>query len=175
MLKDAGRILIVGAGPTGIGAAYRLKKLGYTNFKVLEELTDLLGGALGYLLALLPPLRRALAGEATLDARARRRAAAAFLDQEVFRTRDRTGILLFLSLFERRVVLLADAGIHQAVKEGAWEEITRKLARGIRDGRPGPALVEAIGACGELLASHGVARQADDQDELPNALRLEKE
>jgi protoporphyrinogen oxidase len=36
MLKDAGRILIIGAGPTGIGAAYRLKKLGYTNFKVIE-------------------------------------------------------------------------------------------------------------------------------------------
>ena len=36
MLKDAGRILIIGAGPTGIGAAYRLKKLGYTNFKVVE-------------------------------------------------------------------------------------------------------------------------------------------
>jgi protoporphyrinogen oxidase len=35
-MKDAGRILIIGAGPTGIGAAYRLRKLGYTNFKVLE-------------------------------------------------------------------------------------------------------------------------------------------
>jgi protoporphyrinogen oxidase len=36
MVRDAGRILIVGAGPTGIGAAYRLKKLGYENFRVLE-------------------------------------------------------------------------------------------------------------------------------------------
>lgn len=36
MLKDAGRILIIGAGPTGIGAAYRLRKLGYTNFRVIE-------------------------------------------------------------------------------------------------------------------------------------------
>jgi protoporphyrinogen oxidase len=36
VLKDAGRILIIGAGPTGIGAAYRLRKLGYTNFEVIE-------------------------------------------------------------------------------------------------------------------------------------------
>jgi protoporphyrinogen oxidase len=36
MVKEAGRILIVGAGPTGLGAAYRLKKLGYTNFEVVE-------------------------------------------------------------------------------------------------------------------------------------------
>lgn len=134
-----------------------------------------LGGAVGYLLALLHPVRRWMAGEATLDARARRRAAVAFLEQEVFGTRERTGILLFVSLFERRVVLLADSGIHQQVEEEAWEEITRRLARGIREGRPGPAMVEAIRACGELLERHGVERRSDDRDELTNELRRERE
>ncbi|HEY2292548.1 MAG TPA: hypothetical protein VGM86_17755 [Thermoanaerobaculia bacterium] len=134
-----------------------------------------LGGAIGYLLALIAPVRRWMAGEHTLDARARRRAAVAFLEQEVFRTRDRTGILLFVSLFERRVVLLADSGIHQKVEEGDWETITRKLAKGIRSGRPGPALVEAIRACGELLERHGVERRADDTDELSDELRRERE
>jgi putative membrane protein len=162
-------------GPMAAFAVYRWGSIWGFSPEVWIALPAPIGGALGYLLALLPPLRRALAGEHLLDARARRRAAAAFLDQEIFRTRQRTGILLFISLFERRVVLLADTGIHQAVQEGAWEEITGKLARGIREGRTGPALVEAIGACGELLKSHGVERQSDDQDELPNALRLEKE
>jgi putative membrane protein len=134
-----------------------------------------LGGAIGYLLALIAPVRRWMAGEHTLDARARRRAAVAFLEQEVFRTRDRTGILLFVSLFERRVVLLADSGIHQKVEEGDWETITRKLAKGIRSGRPGPALVEAIRACGELLERHSVERRADDTDELSDELRRERE
>ena len=134
------------------------------------------GGAVGYLLtAWLPPVRRWMAGAVVLEARARLRAAAAFLEQEVFRTRDRTGILLFLSLFERRVVLLADSGIHQKVEEGQWEEITRRLASEIRGGRPGPGLVDAIRACGELLERHGVARRADDQDELSNELRRERE
>ncbi len=36
-MKDMGKILIIGAGPTGIGAAYRLKELGYENFIVLES------------------------------------------------------------------------------------------------------------------------------------------
>jgi putative membrane protein len=134
-----------------------------------------LGGAAGYLLALIDPVRRWMAGEHILDLRARRRAAVAFLDQEVFRTRDRTGILLFLSLFERRVVLLADSGIHQKVEEGAWEAITGRLAQGIRSGRPAPALIEAIRACGEILERHGVERRADDTDELSDELRREKE
>jgi putative membrane protein len=134
-----------------------------------------LGGAAGYLLALIAPVRRWMVGEHTLDARARRRAAVAFLDQEVFRTRDRTGILLFVSLFERRVVLLADSGIHQKVEEGAWEAITGRLAQGIRSGRPAPALIEAVRACGELLERHGVERRADDTDELSDELRRERE
>ena len=139
-------------------------------------LPALIGGGVGYLLtAGMPPVRRWMAGEHVLEARTRLRAAAAFLEQEVFRTRQRTGILLFLSLFERRVVLLADSGIHQKVEEERWEAITRRLAEGIRSGRPGPALVEAIRACGELLEKHGVERQADDQDELSNELRREKD
>jgi protoporphyrinogen oxidase len=46
--RDAGRILIVGAGPTGIGAAYRLKKLGYTNFRVIEASSTAGGLASSY-------------------------------------------------------------------------------------------------------------------------------
>lgn len=37
MLEEAEKIIIIGAGPTGIGAAYRLKELGYNNFVVLEK------------------------------------------------------------------------------------------------------------------------------------------
>src|SRR6185295_7894052 len=74
--------------------------------------TSIWGIPLAWWIALLPPVRRWMAGDQVLEERARRRAAVAFLEQEVFRTRDRTGILLFLSLFERRVVLLADTGIH---------------------------------------------------------------
>jgi protoporphyrinogen oxidase len=43
MTKDAGRILIVGAGPTGMGAAFRLEELGYTNF-LLVDASDRAGG-----------------------------------------------------------------------------------------------------------------------------------
>jgi len=134
------------------------------------------GGAAAYLLsAFLPPLRRWLAGEHVLEARASSRAAAAFLDQEVFHTENRTGILLFVSLFERRVVLLADSGIHQKVETGQWESITRRLATEIRHGRPGPALVEAIRECGEVLARHHVDILPGDRNELSDELRREKD
>jgi putative membrane protein len=135
-----------------------------------------LGGAAAYLLAaFLPPLRRWLTGEHVLEARVRRRAATAFVDQEVFHTENRTGILLFVSLFERRVVLLADSGIHQKVEEGQWESITRRLASEIRHDRPGPALVAAIRACGDVLARHHVEIRPGDRNELSDELRRERD
>lgn len=130
------------------------------------------GGALGFLLtAYVPAVKRWMAGDALLDLRTRQRAEMAFLEQEVFRTRERTGILLFLSLFEHRVVVLGDSGINQKVEPGQWDGIVRTVVHGIRDGRPGEALASAIRQCGELLERHGVAIRPDDRDELPNELR----
>ncbi|HEX5759718.1 MAG TPA: hypothetical protein VF121_11025 [Thermoanaerobaculia bacterium] len=129
------------------------------------------GAALGWLLALLPAVRRALIGREAMERRVRRRAAVAFLEEEVFTTRDRTGILLFLSLFEHRVVVLGDAGINQRVEEAEWRDIVRTVTEGIRAGRPGAAVAAAVRECGALLERHGVARRPDDADELENVVR----
>ena len=130
------------------------------------------GGAVGFLLtAYVPAVKRWMAGDGLLDLRTRQRAEMAFLEEEVFRTRDRTGILLFLSMFEHRVVVIGDSGINQKVEQGQWDGIVKTVAAGIRAGRPGEALVEGIRQCGELLERHGVAIQPDDRDELSNELR----
>ncbi len=136
----------------------------------------LAGGALGYLAAAaIRPFKLALAGAAKVEHRVRQRAAAAFLEHEVFKTRSRTGVLIFLSLLERRVVVLADAGINARVGQHEWDAIVAGIAAGIRDGRPGRALAEAIGRCGELLERDHLARAADDADELPDRLQMREE
>ena len=61
-------------------------------------------GAAGFSSAAL----RLFAGHAILDRRVAQRAAEAFTSEEVFATRDRTGILLFVSLAEHRVLVMAD-------------------------------------------------------------------
>jgi putative membrane protein len=139
-------------------------------------LPPLAGAALGLLaVALVPPLRRALVASSDLEEAVSHRAALAFLEQEVFRTAERTGILIFLSLFERRVVVLGDAGINRAVAQEEWQAIVDEIVAGIRAGTPGAALARAIGRSGELLERHRVERRADDRDELPDHLRIKPE
>jgi putative membrane protein len=130
------------------------------------------GGALGLLAVhLAPGLRRRLAGAEQIEARTRQRAAAAFVEQEVFATAGRTGILIFLSLFERRVVVLADSGIHARVADGEWEAMVTRIVSGIRRGDPGAALAAAIRDCGGLLVRHGLRHPAGRGNELTDGLR----
>lgn len=132
-------------------------------------LPALAGLAMGLLaVRWIPPLRRALVPPATLDRRTELRAAAAFVEAEVFATRNRTGILLFVSTFEHRVVILADNGIHARVEQEVWDGVAADLAAGIRAGRGGDALVAAVERCGRILEEAGVPLRPDDVDELPN-------
>jgi putative membrane protein len=133
-----------------------------------------LGCALGFVLAhFLPAARRLLVDARTQELCVRRRAELAFLHEEVFSTRDRTGILILVSLLERRVVVLGDAGINAAVEQREWDSIVAGIVAGIRAGAPARALVDGIGACGRLLERRGVAIRHDDTDELRDDLRTE--
>lgn len=113
--------------------------------------------------------RRWLAGRERLDEMVESRAFEAFVRHGVHRTRDRSGVLILVALFERRVRILADEGIHAAVPAETWDALAAETARAMRGGRPGPALRAAVERCGELLAAHGPRRRADDRNELPDA------
>jgi putative membrane protein len=137
------------------------------------SLPAVVGAAAGYVTARwVAPVRRWLVPSDVLELRVRRRAMTAFVEDEVFATRDRTGILLFVALFEHRVVVLGDEGINRAVDPGEWNGIVETLVDEIRAGRLVDGLVEAIEACGELLVRHQVDIRPDDIDELSNEPRI---
>lgn len=127
-------------------------------------------GALGGLvLARVPRLRRTLAGE-ELDQRVDLVAAREFLARNVFRTAERTGVLLFVSLFERQVRVIADEGVYAAVPRPRWDELAAAVAREMRDAggesTAGAALLRAVEAAGALVVEHGPRRRPGDVNEL---------
>jgi len=93
-----------------------------------------------------------------------------FLEQEIFNTRQRTGILLFISFEEREVVLMADSGINENVEQLEWDNLVSTLLGRIKNKKTAEGIAEAIKACGELLLSKGFKKTDDDINELPDHL-----
>lgn len=137
----------------------------------------LLGAALlgGAIVELAPPLKRLLAGGRYLDRRVHQRALQAFVEEEVFETRARTGILLFVALFEHRIEVLGDSGINEKVSEDEWAEIVLRLRHSLRDGRLADGLVDAIAMCGDLLERSGVGIHHDAPNEISDSVRLRRD
>ena len=128
---------------------------------------------LGALLALtIPGFKRLLIPGNMLQQRVDERAALAFIDEEVFSTRERTGILIFISLSEHRVRILGDTGINARVKQEEWDTVVALIIDAIRNGAAAEGMLEAIGKCGALLERHGVEIRPDDSDELDNRIRF---
>lgn len=126
----------------------------------------------GLLTAFVPILKRALIPDAMEQQRVDERAAMAFLEEEVFATRERTGILIFLSLFERRVCILGDKGINELVQKEEWDEIVQIIVQSMKNNAPAEGMLEAIWKCGQLLERRGVEIRPDDSNELDDTLRV---
>lgn len=135
----------------------------------------LCGLAGGLIAAFVPPVRRVLAGADAMTRNVHRYAMKAFVEEEVFDTRERTGILLFISLFEHRIEVLGDAGINRLVSSDEWAEVVERIRDGIKAGRFADGLVEGITMCGHLLEKSGVEVREDDTDELANRVRFRRD
>ena len=135
-------------------------------------LPAVVGSGLGYVLAGIDAVGRRLIPVDHLERSARLRAESAFLEEEIFNTRDRTGILVFLALFEHQAVILADEGIHRRVPKDEWLHLVDDLVAGIKAGRAPEALRKTLTSCGDVLERYEVELRPDDEDELSDAPRI---
>lgn len=120
-----------------------------------------------YLLGRYPSLLRRSIPKKEAASLVHEAALAHFTVRGLCETRDRTGILIYISELEHRIEILADRGIHSVVGETYWEDQVRHIVEGIRRDRAGEALCEAIRQMGEKLAALFPARH-DDTNELGN-------
>jgi len=117
----------------------------------------------------LPDLKRRLIHPDELTAEVKEKALVSFIEHGLHNTRDRTGILILISLFEHRVQILADSGINAKVPEHTWEEVDDIIVEGLKTGNACNAVCQAVERCGELLQEH-FPRKHDDTNELPNLI-----
>jgi len=117
------------------------------------------------------PLRFELVPSAVKRGRAHRAAIEQFVIRRVAHTKNRTGILIFVSLAERYARIIADDGIAEKVGNAEWQAAIDALVSHMRDGRIAEGFIAAIERCGAVLAAH--APPGDGPlNELPDRLYL---
>lgn len=129
---------------------------------------------IGILVPLLIPITRlSFISDSKVNHRVLTKARDIFLQEEVFKTVDRTGILIYISKFEHIVEVLGDSGINSKIEQKDWDYVVGLILNGIKNDKPVDGLVQAIDACKKLLLDNEFIVREDDTDELSNEIRIE--
>lgn len=130
----------------------------------------LLGFLVGYAVTMRSDTLRRLATRAkSRRARVEAAARAAFVDQGIGRTRDRTGVLVYVSMLERRAGVVADLALHDKGLTSVLDELTSTLDEAL--GRADfAAFIAGLEALGPRLAP-ALPRAEDDENELPDEVQ----
>lgn len=111
-----------------------------------------------------PALLRPLASARRRDAQVRAAARAGFVEHEVGGTRERTGVLVYVSLLERRFVVLPDAGAEAAIPAARWNAVRWNV-----DTTEG--LLAGLEEVGRILAA-AFPIAPGDRNEIPDRPRI---
>lgn len=163
-----------------VGVVASLAGLGVFLFHPMPMRVDLfaleaplLFAAGALLSAWVAPLRRALTSKGLFAENVRRAARAAFVDLGVSRTKARSGLLVYVSLFERRVEVVPDVGLDVSAIESGFGRAVARMEQAVA-GRPDVAdFTTGLEALGKALAELAPARAGElDEDELPNEMSV---
>lgn len=115
------------------------------------------------------PVKMRIVPRSVQRAQAARLAREQFYAQRLHRTRAFTGVLLFVSVAEHYVEIIADEGINAKVASGTWSHIVASFIEHVKQRQIARGFLGAIEACGKILIEHFPA-QVENPNELPNRL-----
>lgn len=114
-------------------------------------------------------LKRRFLSPRRVEEEVRDGAVRAFFTKKLYRTKAQNGILLYISVFERRVWILGDSGINEKISQEKWQKIIDTVTRGIKENRQGEVICEAVNDIGAMLKDF-FPYTKDDTDELHNLI-----
>ncbi|MDP1633815.1 MAG: TPM domain-containing protein [Gallionellaceae bacterium] len=141
---------------------------------VLATLTLLGAGASAALASVfLPAFARLFLQAGRRDTEMRQYAESFFLKHELFRTRERRGILVLIGLFERSVVILPDSGLRERIGTAELEDVIALMKPALAGGRHAAAMLDGLNALEALLVARGFTGGTGD-DEIAREVIEEK-
>jgi uncharacterized membrane protein len=100
-----------------------------------------------------------------------RQAVKVFERLSMHKTAARNGVLVYLSVTDRKLAIIGDAGIHERVGETYWQGLVAAVLRRMRQQGPRDGLMHALAEVGRALGHH-FPRRPDDKNELSDKISL---
>ena len=121
----------------------------------------------------IPRFEKALIHKAVLAKAVHDRTLIEFHKEKLSETKHRTGVLLLISLFERRVHVLADTAYRGVISTEEWKKITDHSAKLIAKNQLFEAVIESLDHMEALLVKYFPSAVAHS-NELNNELKIKK-
>lgn len=136
---------------------------------LVHALVILAAGAAAALAAVfVPPFGRLFLRDTRREVEVRQYAESLFLKRGLFATRQRTAVLVLVSLFERRIEILADTGLRGRIAEPDWHGVIARMTPVLKRGEAAGALREGLSALEALLTDRGFTAAGGGSNELPD-------
>jgi uncharacterized membrane protein len=87
------------------------------------------------------------------------------------RTAARNGVLVYISVTDRKLAVIGDKGIHERVGEAYWQGLVAAVRERLRQQQPRGGLIHALAELGRELGRH-FPRRPGDNNEISNQVSL---
>lgn len=114
-------------------------------------------------------LKRFFISRKEMEEEVREAAQVQFFRKGLYRTSEETGVLIYVSVFERKVWVLGDRGINAVIPEEYWSGIVAGIVEAIKDGKPAEGICRAVSDMGRILEERFPIRPGD-RNELGNLI-----
>ncbi len=150
------------------------------SWSILHEGSTLfaIGMVIGYLACFLTPVRRIFLMSKEKNEEVHQKALESFHQMNLPLSPARNGVLIFISLLEKKVEILADVNWQSQAKitKENWQQLSDELAKNIREGSLSLALTQTIKKIGDMAQTHfPQEKQTKRSNHFENTLRTDKD
>lgn len=128
---------------------------------------------LGYYLGQFPAITRLLITKGEIEQEVTQKAYEAFFNHNLHITKDHTGVLILVSMMERKIKIITDNGIAKKVDQKIWDQIVFQFSEKMYEGQFVEGLKNCVEATSNVLQTYFPATAGEKPNELKNDLIVE--
>lgn len=128
---------------------------------------------IGYWMGNIPAITRLLITKEEIECEVTQRAIEAFYEHNLHVTERHNGVLIFISLLERRIKIITDVGVKEKIDQKIWDEIVSDFSIEVKEKKFTEALINTIGASSAVLENYFPKAASSKKNELKNDIIIE--